>query len=177
MPGRSTTCTATPTPLVAAKEMSAYGWVTVDPADVRKAMLTKILDLDNPKTIEYREFFWGGIAPPPGGDCTGTRCAAQPASNRPAPQHLRLPLCRDEGQILDFFRQSQGFFPQLQFQGKIIILILAFIKPIRWVIFIQPRYASGLFSMGGTIIAIYCFTVLLYHWNRFIIKIIPYRMH
>jgi hypothetical protein len=63
MTGRSTTCTATPTPLVAAKEMSAYGWVTVGPADVRKAMLTEILDLDNPKTKEYREFFWGGIAP------------------------------------------------------------------------------------------------------------------
>jgi transglutaminase-like putative cysteine protease len=38
-----------------------YGWVTADPADVRKAMLVEKLELDNPKTQEYRAFFWGGI--------------------------------------------------------------------------------------------------------------------
>lgn len=43
--------------------LPGYGWVTVDPADVRKAMLTENLDLKNAKTREYREFFWGGIDP------------------------------------------------------------------------------------------------------------------
>jgi transglutaminase-like putative cysteine protease len=38
-----------------------YGWVTADPADVRKAMLVEKLSLDNPKTVEYRGYFWGGI--------------------------------------------------------------------------------------------------------------------
>lgn len=38
-----------------------YGWVTADPADVRKAMLMEKLGLDNPKTGEYRAYFWGGI--------------------------------------------------------------------------------------------------------------------
>lgn len=38
-----------------------YGWVTADPADVRKAMLVEKLDLDNPKTKGYRTYFWGGI--------------------------------------------------------------------------------------------------------------------
>jgi transglutaminase-like putative cysteine protease len=38
-----------------------YGWVTADPADVRKAMLVEKLELNNPKTQEYRAFFWGGI--------------------------------------------------------------------------------------------------------------------
>jgi transglutaminase-like putative cysteine protease len=40
-----------------------YGWVTADPADVRKAMLVEKLELDNPKTAEYRRYFWGGIDP------------------------------------------------------------------------------------------------------------------
>ncbi|GAB6192264.1 hypothetical protein JCM39068_20130 [Desulfocastanea catecholica] len=43
--------------------LPGYGWVTVDPADVRKVMLMKNLDLKNPKTKEYREFFWGAIDP------------------------------------------------------------------------------------------------------------------
>ena len=38
-----------------------YGWVTADPADVRKAMLVEKLELENPKTAEYRRYFWGGI--------------------------------------------------------------------------------------------------------------------
>ena len=38
-----------------------YGWMTADPADVRKAMLVEKLELNDPKAKEYREFFWGGI--------------------------------------------------------------------------------------------------------------------
>jgi hypothetical protein len=39
------------------------GWVPVDPADVRKAMLVEKLELKDAKTAEYREYFWGGIDP------------------------------------------------------------------------------------------------------------------
>ena len=38
-----------------------YGWVTADPADVRKAMLVEKLEKKDVKTKEYREYFWGGI--------------------------------------------------------------------------------------------------------------------
>jgi len=41
--------------------LPGYGWVPVDPADVRKAMLKQQLDLDSPKVAELREFFWGGV--------------------------------------------------------------------------------------------------------------------
>ena len=41
--------------------LPGYGWVTVDPADVRKAMLVEKLELSDPKTKTYREYFWGGI--------------------------------------------------------------------------------------------------------------------
>lgn len=38
-----------------------FGWVTADPADVRKAMLVEKLELSDQKTSEYRSYFWGGI--------------------------------------------------------------------------------------------------------------------
>lgn len=41
--------------------LPGYGWVTADPADVRKAMLIEKLELDDPKTKTYQEYFWGGI--------------------------------------------------------------------------------------------------------------------
>ena len=41
--------------------LPGYGWVPVDPADVRKAMLTENLKLEDAKTDEYRAYFWGGI--------------------------------------------------------------------------------------------------------------------
>ena len=43
--------------------LPGYGWVPVDPADVRKKMLTEKLALDDPRTAEYRAYFWGGIDP------------------------------------------------------------------------------------------------------------------
>ena len=39
--------------------LPGYGWVPVDPADVRKMMLTQKLNLDDQKTKEYRDYFWG----------------------------------------------------------------------------------------------------------------------
>ena len=43
--------------------LPGYGWVPVDPADVRKMMFVEKLELDDQKTKEYREYFWGGIDP------------------------------------------------------------------------------------------------------------------
>jgi transglutaminase-like putative cysteine protease len=41
--------------------LPGYGWVPVDPADVRKAMLVEKLELKDAKTRGYRDYFWGGI--------------------------------------------------------------------------------------------------------------------
>ena len=43
--------------------LPGYGWVPVDPADVRKAMLTDKLDLKDAKIIELGKYYWGGIDP------------------------------------------------------------------------------------------------------------------
>lgn len=40
--------------------LPGYGWVPVDPADVRKMMLKYDLKLGDKKTNEYRDYFWGG---------------------------------------------------------------------------------------------------------------------
>ncbi len=37
------------------------GWVPADPADVRKAMLVKKLELKDPTIAQLRTYFWGGI--------------------------------------------------------------------------------------------------------------------
>lgn len=39
--------------------LPGYGWVPVDPADVRKMMLKHDLKLEDQKTKDYREYFWG----------------------------------------------------------------------------------------------------------------------
>lgn len=40
-----------------------YGWVPVDPADVRKMMLKHDLKLTDAKTDEFRKYFWGAWDP------------------------------------------------------------------------------------------------------------------
>lgn len=39
--------------------LPGYGWVPVDPADVLKMMLKHDLKLEDAKTKEYRDYFWG----------------------------------------------------------------------------------------------------------------------
>lgn len=41
--------------------LPGHGWVVVDPADVRKAMLVEKLELSAPRVAELRDYFWGGI--------------------------------------------------------------------------------------------------------------------
>ena len=41
--------------------LPGYGWVSVDPADVRKMMLKQNLKITDSKTEEYRAYFWGNV--------------------------------------------------------------------------------------------------------------------
>ena len=41
--------------------LPGYGWVPVDPADVRKAMLKQNLELSDPRVAKLRDYFWGRV--------------------------------------------------------------------------------------------------------------------
>jgi hypothetical protein len=43
--------------------LPGYGWVPVDPGDVRKAMLSENLKNEDARTAELRAYFWGGLDP------------------------------------------------------------------------------------------------------------------
>ncbi len=43
--------------------LPGYGWVPVDPADVRKFMLVHGLAFDDPETEKWRSYFWGAWDP------------------------------------------------------------------------------------------------------------------
>lgn len=41
--------------------LPGFGWVPVDPADVRKAMLVEKLELNDEKTKKYRDYYFGAV--------------------------------------------------------------------------------------------------------------------
>ncbi len=98
--------------------LPGYGWVTVDPADVRKAMLVEKLELKDAKTKEYREYFWGGIDAYRVVIATGRDVALNPKQAGGASQHLRLPLCRDRWRHGRFL-PAQELSLHLPFSGKV----------------------------------------------------------
>ena len=85
-----------------------YGWVTADPADVRKAMLVEKLELDNPKTGEYRAFFWGGIDPYRVALAKGRDLRLDPPQAEEPLNTFGYPYAEIGGKALDFYN-PKGF--------------------------------------------------------------------
>lgn len=80
-----------------------YGWVTADPADVRKAMLVEKLELDNLKTKEYRAFFWGGIDPYRVVFARGRDLRLEPPQSGAPLNTFGYPYAEVGGRPLDFY--------------------------------------------------------------------------
>ena len=87
--------------------LPGYGWVTADPADVRKAMLIEKLELDNPKSKEYREFFWGGIDPYRVVLAQGRDVQLNPPQSGPALNTFGYPYAEVGGKVLDFYKPTE----------------------------------------------------------------------
>ncbi|MFH0784967.1 MAG: transglutaminase domain-containing protein [Pseudomonadota bacterium] len=83
--------------------LPGYGWVTVDPADVRKAMLVEKLEIDNPKTAEYRNYFWGGIDPYRVVIAKGRDIVLNPPQAGPPLNTFGYPYAEVGGKGLDFY--------------------------------------------------------------------------
>ncbi|PNU20976.1 transglutaminase [Geothermobacter hydrogeniphilus] len=79
-----------------------YGWVPVDPADVRKAMLKQNLKLDDPQVAKLREDFWGGVDAYRVRLSEGRDIELNPPQQGPAVNYLMYPFAQVGGKTLDW---------------------------------------------------------------------------
>lgn len=82
--------------------LPGYGWVPVDAADVRKAMLTENLKLDDAKVAEYRAYFWGGIDPYRVKLSVGRDLTLNPPQSGETVNYLMYPFAQVGGKTLDW---------------------------------------------------------------------------
>lgn len=82
--------------------LPGYGWVPVDPSDVRKAMLTEKLELADPRTAELREYFWGGIEPYRVQLSQGRDLILSPAQQGAPLNYFMYPYTEVGGKVLDW---------------------------------------------------------------------------
>ena len=82
--------------------LPGYGWVPVDAADVRKAMLTENLKLADAKTAEYRSYFWGGIDPYRVKLSVGRDLILNPPQPGGPVNYLMYPFAQVGGEIIDW---------------------------------------------------------------------------
>lgn len=82
--------------------LPGYGWVPVDPADVRKKMLKENLGLADEKTIAARAYFWGGIDPYRLKLSEGRDIVLNPPPSGDPINYLMYPHARVGGKTLDW---------------------------------------------------------------------------
>ena len=83
--------------------LPGYDWVPVDPADVRKMMLTQNLKIDDAKTKEYRTYFWGGWDQYRVKLASGRDIMLNPAQNGPPLNTFGYPYAEIDAKVLDFY--------------------------------------------------------------------------
>ncbi|QXE88441.1 transglutaminase domain-containing protein [Geomonas nitrogeniifigens] len=93
------------------------GWVPVDPADVRKAMLVEKLELKDAKTSEYREYFWGGIDPYRFKIASGRDLVLNPPQAGAPLNTFGYPYAEVGGKVLDWY-DPKGFSYRINFKEK-----------------------------------------------------------
>lgn len=94
-----------------------YGWVPADPADVRKAMLTQKLELNDPKIVELRKYFWGAIDPYRVKVGQGRDLTLNPAQKGKPVNYLMYPFAQVGDETLDSL-DPKTFTYDITFQAK-----------------------------------------------------------
>jgi hypothetical protein len=79
-----------------------YGWSPADPGDVRKAMLTEKLDLNDPKTAQYRDCYWGHLDACRVKLAQGRDLILNPAQNGEPLNYLMYPFAQVGEKTLDW---------------------------------------------------------------------------
>jgi len=97
--------------------LPGYGWVTADPADVRKAMLVEKLEPGDPKAKEYREYFWAGIDPYRVVFATGRDVVLNPPQAGAPLNTFGYPYAEVGGTAIDFY-QPKNFVYSYSFREK-----------------------------------------------------------
>jgi transglutaminase-like putative cysteine protease len=97
--------------------LPGYGWVPVDPADVRKAMLVEKLELKDPKTNEYRDYFWGGIDAYRVKVAVGRDIRLNPPQAGAPLNTFGYPYAEVGGQVLDWY-EPKSFSYRIQYREK-----------------------------------------------------------
>lgn len=97
--------------------LPGYGWVPVDPADVRKAMLVEKLELKDPKTREYRDYFWGGIDPYRVQVAVGRDLVLNPPQAGAPLNTFGYPYAEVGGEALDWY-EPKSFSYRIQYREK-----------------------------------------------------------
>jgi len=82
--------------------LPGHGWVSIDPADVRKMMLKQKLALGDEKTAEYRRYFWGGVDPYRVGLATGRDLVLGPPQAGEPVNYLMYPYAEIGGKSVDW---------------------------------------------------------------------------
>jgi len=82
--------------------LPGHGWVSVDPGDVRKMMLTQELKLEDEKTNEYRRYFWGGIDNRRIKLSLGRDLTLNPPQAGPSVNYLMYPYAEVGGEVIDW---------------------------------------------------------------------------
>ncbi|MBJ6750348.1 transglutaminase-like domain-containing protein [Geomonas anaerohicana] len=93
------------------------GWVPVDPADVRKAMLVEKLELKDAKTREYRDYFWGGIDPYRFKIASGRDLVLNPPQAGAPLNTFGYPYAEVGGKVPDWY-DPKGFSYRISFKEK-----------------------------------------------------------
>lgn len=83
--------------------LPGYGWVPVDPADVRKAMLVKKLPLDHPEIKKLRDYYWGAWDPYRFELAVGRDLILTPAQKGAPLNTFGYPYAEVGGKPLDFY--------------------------------------------------------------------------
>ncbi|WP_129125683.1 transglutaminase-like domain-containing protein [Geomonas oryzae] len=93
------------------------GWVPVDPADVRKAMLVEKLELADAKTRAYREYFLGGIDPYRFKIASGRDVVLNPPQAGAPLNTFGYPYAEVGGDMLNWY-DPKGFSYRISYKEK-----------------------------------------------------------
>ncbi len=86
--------------------LPSYGWVSVDPSDVAKLMLNEDLEIDDPKVVEARDYYFGAQTETYVDFSTGRDIILNPEQNAGPLNYFMYPYVEVNGETLDFISQE-----------------------------------------------------------------------